>query len=653
MILGDLSELVSGISYSSVKVLDVSKCSLGDSHSVCIQELLKTSSLSGLNLESNSFKTLNLYQVLCENHYIEDFNISHNPLGLNEVLALMDALVINKSLKILGIQGFNNILFDQKLADVLKRSFLIVLRYDLGVLDLNVVKEVENTLMMHNRCLVSIESKGIDWDGLNVKHPLYQIKKALKANLWLSQNEDLPSEVNDEIFMDVQDVIIMKQKVEKSERNEIFEEDEMIAMEYDKIPEVVYESFELNRKNDLKIMPGEEIIDDRSDKIENFGGVKDFREFDLPSNDKFQSLKENKNLDIRIPGNMDQIHQILENFETKFEKALLKVSDNILKIEDKLESQQEDLDSIKNTISNKLNKLTEQIEIEVTTFTSKYKHLTSKLEEKMIQLENKDERKSTLLKEIAEQYEITQETLKDLDSRLDELDHSIKSKPSPKPEQIQTKSLSLPAEFLSDFKDLQEKISFFSSNLSKLTLFEDNLKKTSNKIENLKLDFSNFQSEISQNIADVEEKVTESFRFKSLVSSLQKEVYSKISSLDCKIIEIIENPLLQDLTFKVASAENRIVALEEKWFKCLSETNYTIKHRDQLIESRLAYLEQERLNIEELRSRLISRNDESMRESVMSRDKSLDERISSLEKMTTSKKPCNLRENILNTMNLR
>ena len=653
MILGDLSELVSGISYSGVKVFDVSKCSLGDSHSLSIQELLRTSSLSGLNLESNSFKTLNLLQALSESHYIEDFNISHNPLGLNEVLALMDALVINKSLKILGIQGFNNILFDQKLAEVLKRSFLIVLKYDLGVVDLTVVKEVENTLTLHNRCLVSIESKGVNWDELTPKHPLYQIKKALKANLWLSQNEDLPSEVNDEIFMDVQDVIIMKQKVEKSERNEIFEEDEMIAMEYDRIPEVVYESFEFTRQNENELRSDPEMEEvEVYDKVKSFG-AKDFREFDLPASELNQSLKENKNIDIRIPGNMDQIHQSLEKFESKFEKALLKVSDSILKIEEKLESQQEDLDSIKHTISTRLNKLTEHIEVEVTTFTGKYKHLTSKLEEKMIQLENKDERKSTLLKEIAEQYEMAQETLKDLDSRVDELDHSIKSRSFPKSEPIALRPPSLPPEFLSDFKDLQEKVSFFASSLSKISLFEDTLKKTSNKIEGLRLDFHNFQSEISQNLADVEDKVTESFRFKNLVSSLQKEVYGKISSLDCKIIEIVENPLLQDLSFKVASAENRIVVLEEKWFKCLSETNYTIKHRDQLIESRLAYLEQERLNIEELRSRLISRNDESMRESVVSRDKSLDDRISSLEKMTTSKKPCNLRENILNTMNLR
>jgi DNA repair exonuclease SbcCD ATPase subunit len=629
--MSDLSELVSGISSSSLKHLDLSRCQLTDLHSAQVQSLLKTSSFSGLSLEFNNFKSLNLFQALSENHFIEELSVSHNPLGLNEVLAIMDALVINKSLKVLAMQGFNNILYDKKLAEVLRRSFLIVLKYDLDIVEQKALKELEDTLMRHNRCLVSIESKGVDWDALTAKHPLFSIKQALKANLWLSQNEVLPSDLNDDIFLDVQDVILMKQELENTEQDQLIEEEEMIALEYDQIPQVLIKNQDLDSQKPLKILEIQEIPEKNLHLVTKIPGPLIIRE---KLSEYKKSLENNQNL----AENMQNFQQILEKFETKFEKVLLKVTENIEKLEEKLESQQEDLESLKNTITSRLNKLAEQIELEVTSFTGKSKHFSSRLEEKMIQLEHKDDRKSILLKEIAEQYEITQETMKDLDHRIDELDHYLKT--LPKPDSIHPKQSSTNPEILADFQDLQEKLSL---NLSKTNTLEDQSRKNLSRVESLKQDLQSWQSDFSVNLAEIEAKVADISRFKPQFNTLQKETFSKITAIECKILEISDDSSLQDLNFKVASAENRLAALEEKLARGLNETAFTIKHRDQLIESRLAYLEQERLNIEELRSRLLMKSEESMRESFMSRDKSLDERIASLEKMTTSKKPCNLR----------
>lgn len=609
IILGDLSEFLKSIETSSIKSLDLSKNQLTDSQNPYIISLLKQSTLSSLNLESNQFKSLNLYQALTDNNYLEELSISYNPLGLNELLSVFDALIANKSLKILGIQGFNNIVFDQKLADVLKRTLLIVLKYDLDMADFKVLKEIEENLLKYNRSLVSIESKGVDWDSISAKHPLWQIKRALKANLWLSQNDSLPSELNDEIFMDVQEVVFQKMNSEKVvmenesfglEPNNFTDEEEMIALEYDRIPEIfpILNETKENREETPVI----------NQEKYNFSGI-------------------------------------FEKFEEKFEKILGKVSEKVNQIQAKVEDQQEELESLKGIISGRLNKLTEQIESELGNFSGKYKQMNLKLDEKLIQFDRKDERKSLLLKEIAEQYEVTQETLKDLDSRIDELDNLIRSKPVQKPDPSFSKLSSNQTEIFTQLQDLQDKILTFSSNSSKLTSLEDLIKKTTSKNELLKQEFQNWHIEVSQNFLEIEEKLSETARFKPQLSTMQKEIFSKLTALDCKILEISDNPQIQDLTFKIASADSRLYLLEEKLAKGLNETVYSIKHRDQLIESRLAYLEQERLNIEELKSKLISRSEDSMKESFISHEKSLDDRIASLEKVNTVKKQYGYREN--------
>ena len=143
-----------------------------------------------------------------------------------------------------------------------------------------------------------------------------------------------------------------------------------------------------------------------------------------------------------------------------------------------------------------------------------------------------------------------------------------------------------------------------------------------------------------------EEKTSEIQRVRNLLSSYSKESSSKLTILDSKILEICENFDTKDLKSSMSNAIARINSLEEKLAKGFNETAYTIKHRDQLIESRLSYLEQERLNIEELKAKLVLRSEnESFLDTVESKqEKSLNERIAKLEKFGIRRNSLKCRE---------
>ena len=252
IILSDFKLFFSNVQLSSsLKSLDLSKNQLSDTHSEVVCEFLKETTINSIIFDSNLFKTIKFAESIKFNHYIEEFSISNNPLSFEEIINVLELLPIKQNLKVLGLQGYNNILYDKKLSEVLKGSMLIILKYDLDISDTKVIKDIENTLIKHNRSLVCIESKGVDWDLITIKHPLLQIKRALKANLWLSQNDLLPSESGNEIFFDVQDIVIEKQKIGEEFENNQVDEDEVIANEYNTVHDKISsEKLEFYEKND-------------------------------------------------------------------------------------------------------------------------------------------------------------------------------------------------------------------------------------------------------------------------------------------------------------------------------------------------------------------------------------------------------------------
>lgn len=341
-----------------------------------------------------------------------------------------------------------------------------------------------------------------------------------------------------------------------------------------------------------------------------------------------------------------KIEPVLENFlytlikknEQKFEKMIENLSSQIEIIETKVDTQIEDLESLKSVISEKLNSITDEIEKEIKSIKEKYKQVFNKVEAKLIQIDNKDDKKSILLKEIAEQFDNTRESFKDLEIRIDKLEINEKSLKVLGESKIKEKDLEISFKH-AQLEEIQEKVLDIQKKLEKNQELEHDTKKNINKIETFTQDFSNWQASLEKAIEAIEEKVSETKRLKIQFSSMQKEVFSKISTLDYKILEISEDTVIENLKKSITSTENRVCIIEEKLSKGLNEVLYTQKHRDQLIESRLAYLEQERLNIEELKSKIANKSDtESFRDSnSFKKEMSLDDRIASLEKITKKK----------------
>ena len=608
---------------SSLLYLNLSKNQLTDVHGEIICNMIKESCFNTIILDSNQFKTLKFKEYINSNMYLEEFSISYNYLGYDEIINILEVLPMNKNLKILGLQGYNNILYDKMLGEVLKKSLLIVLRYDLTVLDLTVIKEIENTLIKKNKSLVSIESKDIDWDSISGKHPFLQIKRALKANLWLSQNDALPSECNNDIFIDVQDVVIQKQSHHSDSSFEVcidqINEEEMIALEYDKSPDIIPMAIDKNYKKNA----------------EN-------HEFD---EEKSFEKKINKKILQNEEKNREIFFKALEKMETKFDKMMEKVIEKIEKIEEKFDNQKEEVQNMKGIISHKLNTITDQLEAEMKDFSLNHKQNANRIEEKIIQLENREDRKVGLLKEIVDQYESIRESFKDIDVRIDKFEIEKKPLSNAKSAEKNHKEInelsSKQSELLAKIEELQMNHDSISGKLAKIDTIEEFSKKASNKLESFKQDIEEYQKNIETSLSSLEEKSNESLRLKNLVTAFQKETYSKLSSIDCKIVEITDNPKIEEIQGNLYSFESRINLLEEKLLKNYNETAFTLKHRDQLIESRLAYLEQERLNIEELKNKLISKSEnESFRETFQQKqERSLNERIASLEKLNFKKKP--------------
>ena len=621
IILSDFQDFSSSIQTSSLRHLNLSKNQLNDSQGEAICNLIKHSCLSTILLEANQFKTILFEQSINSNVYLEEFSISNNLLEFDAVMNILDILPANRNLKILGLQGYNNILYDKKLAEVLKESTLIVLKYDLDFLDLSVVKSIENTLIRRNKSLVSIESKGIDWDEVANKHPLLQIKRALKANLWLSQNDALPSECNDEIFLDVQDVVIEKQKNCEEFSMEIsvdrLNEEETIALEYDSGGNSLLNSQRID----------EEILND----------VKHSERVDIRETEK--------------SGNGELINA-LQKMELNFEKIMGKVFERIEAMDEKIEKQGEDVENLKGIISNRLSVVTDNLEKELKNFITKHNLSSNKLEEKVIQIENREDRKTTMLKEIAEQFENIRENYKDLESRIDTLDlgkdsrnndeHDIK-----KHREIQILE-SKYSEILYKIEGLQESNKSLTVKLSRLEGAEDLGRKHAVKIDSLKQEIVSYQTNIDKTVSDLEEKASEFHKLRIQLSSLQKEMSSKFTNIECKFLDYENNSLLASLKSDTSTLGSRLELLEERLSQSLSENTYALRHREQLIESRLAYLEQERLNIEELKTRLSNKSEnEGVKESGQhfKPERSLNERIAALEKMNVHKNSIKSKDN--------
>lgn len=211
----------------SIETLDLSHNCL-DSESVAgLSELLDLSlTLRTVIVDFNNVDTCEVPISLGKNEALTCFSISNNPLSFECLSAFLDSLVNNRYLRFLGVKGCpmegaapikencNGLLSKQeviilKLAHVLRYSSLTVLAVDIDIEAEVQLEELESTLIKHNRVLTSIRSPQIDWNKVKTG-PLMGISRALKANQWLSQNEQLPKDQRSELTSEIEELVSAK-----------------------------------------------------------------------------------------------------------------------------------------------------------------------------------------------------------------------------------------------------------------------------------------------------------------------------------------------------------------------------------------------------------------------------------------------------------
>ena len=197
---------------STLKELDLSDNKLddGSANSLC-EGVASSCSLEVLNLSYNQIKNSNIPFALSKNQTLQEFYMSHNPLSLKLILATLDSLKRNHTLKHLGVVSnfqvepssnfYREVTF--KLAEVIRCFSLQSIQINLSCSESEAMKDIEEALK-HNRTLTQIDSPEIDWNRLAQKPILFRIYRALKANQLVTQEthkkllvEDLEQEETD------------------------------------------------------------------------------------------------------------------------------------------------------------------------------------------------------------------------------------------------------------------------------------------------------------------------------------------------------------------------------------------------------------------------------------------------------------------------
>ena len=199
-----LESLVSYVSSSSLEYLDLSSNSFSDSFSEILCPLF-TSKLKILILDRNCLEDSVFSTELACNKDLLHFSLSYNPLKYSSVISLLESLPENNSLQYLGLLGIKfkgaapikencSGLLDAQVGIILKLSYILrssnitSIGLDISPVFTLQLKELENTMIKHNKALQGIDSKYIDWNNLQVDSPLQNIHLAMKANKWAAQS---------------------------------------------------------------------------------------------------------------------------------------------------------------------------------------------------------------------------------------------------------------------------------------------------------------------------------------------------------------------------------------------------------------------------------------------------------------------------------
>lgn len=325
---------------TAIEYLDLSENVLNDDAGSFISCLIEFNScLRVLILDHNKIKDFSFALSLTKNKSLLEFSLNYNPIEFVNIISLLEMLTINKTLQYLGVKGIafkgpapikenpSGLLnMDEaiilKLANVLRYSYICSISIDVNPTASLQLKELEVTIIKHNKTLMKIDSDSHNWSQPNDK--LYGIYRALKANQWLiNKNTETPS--------DIQDILNIKLNPKK---NEILNN----SSDTYKLPSVfspvkAFEEFKSSvRKNSWESKNSEStIIETKSIKEMSFG--------------KSNLNKSPKEDDVLIKY-LQNMNDKIQNLEQKFSKHLEKTEVYIEKADDLSSSRLNEIGSI-------------------------------------------------------------------------------------------------------------------------------------------------------------------------------------------------------------------------------------------------------------------------------------------------------------------
>lgn len=228
-----------GIKNSMIEYLDLSNNKISDDSVDFIADMIENSNLAAINLDNNLISKGTLAQIVSKSERLQYLSINFNPLTYEFVSAILNGLILNKSLKSLHIKGIKlegpapikenssgqltkkeGIIL--KLAYILRQSTISNLSIDIDINAKVQLEELEKTLIKYNSKLTTLISEGIDWKCVPYKSPLLGISKALKANIWITKNSSLPKEKQSIPSSDIEEIVLLKLQVPKGEQSECF-----------------------------------------------------------------------------------------------------------------------------------------------------------------------------------------------------------------------------------------------------------------------------------------------------------------------------------------------------------------------------------------------------------------------------------------------
>lgn len=556
--------------------LNLSKNNLTDNYGMYICDLIvNSSSIKEVNLDLNLFKNTDFGQCFSVSS-IESISINNNPLSESVVLSILSSCKSNKNLKNLNIHGkmAQGEIFESKLAEVLESTKLVKLGFDLSFKSQEVLQQIEKSLVNSNKSLVVFTSDLIDWDEVNESHQAFPLKKALLANMWFHSQDLLSLEKYEGLFKEIQGII--QKKINKDEISSKDEREVAATPDFkENTGKSSYEISKLVSNSGSFAYSDSSFIETREKAILNLDERVKFHSlndcFDVYKNklDKFTvKFQESIGLLEERVEKIERLNQnsLIESQELDRIKVVQELSDFEMKIEEKIESFNQEIGKKLTSYINSPVSITQAINEEITKIQEKVEYNTEEIKQLEMKLEKQYFHVKSTFKKLNSVY-ANQTQIQAIESRIEASELKL--------EEFNEKVILTEDKSLNSFLEIE--------NLTKsFQVIQRNLSESERKLKD-------FHTNLSTN----EEKVNNTLKIRDLIKLRDEEIYQKIYSLECEILEVKNSDKFEKLNNEIQKIEFKLSQVEEVCQKNQENNCFQFTEQNLLINE----LQQKVLNI--------------------------------------------------------